>query len=102
VVACGRSELYLHRLYFTLNFVITDGICIITRVLPITYYTETKIMPHLKHVEYFSSVTTHVNLNGEHILLPEKAEGSCLMIAWKAITTYVFSVVNNDHNNAHA
>jgi hypothetical protein len=41
-------------------------------------------------------------LNGEHILLPEKVEGSCLLIAWKAVTMYVFSVVNNDHNNAHA
>jgi hypothetical protein len=53
-------------------------------------------------VEYFVSVTAHVNLNGERILLPEKVEGSCLLIAWKAVTMYVFSVVNNDHNNAHA
>ena len=52
MVACGRSELHLHQLYFTLNFVITGGTCIITRVLRITYYAETKIMPHLKHVEY--------------------------------------------------
>lgn len=59
-------------------------------------------MPHLKHVEYFVNVTTHVNLNGECILLPEKVDGCCFMIAWKAITMYVFSVVNNDHINVHA
>lgn len=87
---------------FNFEFCDTGGICVIIRVLPITYYVQTKIMPHLKHVEYFVSVTTHVNLNREHILLPGKVEGSCLMIAWKAITMYIFSVINNDHNNAHA
>lgn len=87
---------------FHFEFCYTGVTCVIIRVLQITYYAQTKVMPHLKHVEYFVSVTTHVNLNGEHILLPEKVQGSCLMIAWKAITMYVFSVVNNDHNNAHA
>lgn len=92
MVACGRCELHLHRLYFTLNFVIL-----------VAYVSLLEFcLSHLKHVEYFVSVTTHVNLNGEHILLPGKVEGSYLMIAWKAITMYIFSVVNNDHNNAHA
>jgi hypothetical protein len=36
----------------------TGGTHVIIRVLPITYYAQAKIMPHLKYVDYFVSVTT--------------------------------------------
>jgi hypothetical protein len=65
---------------FHFEFCDTGGTCVIIRVLPIKY-AQTKIMPPLNRVEYFVSVTTYVNLNGEHILLPEKVEGCCVMIA---------------------
>jgi hypothetical protein len=66
----GVSCVYIALLHFEIcdtNWVF--GTCILIRDLPITKNVQTKLMPHLKHMEYIVNVTTHVNLNGEHILV---------------------------------